>query len=97
MLAAIAWRCRRLAIPLVAHDQGRRTVGGLEAWAWRHSLPQVSAFVVSTTEATDQLDRAGTPQNQCTSSPTGSTPGSSIRVRGGLTHLSRFESSSSLG
>jgi glycosyltransferase involved in cell wall biosynthesis len=59
MLAAVARRCRRLAVPLVAHDQGRRTVGGIEALAGRYALPRVSACIVSTAEATDELATAG--------------------------------------
>ncbi|MGZ4316390.1 MAG: glycosyltransferase family 4 protein [Gaiellaceae bacterium] len=59
MLAAVASRCRRLAIPLVAHDQGRRTARGIEAWAWRKALPKVSACVISTAEAADELATAG--------------------------------------
>ena len=74
MLAAIASRCRRQAIPLVAHDQGRRMVGRLEAWAGRSALPRVSAFVVSTAEATDQLAAAGMPAQSVHNVPNGFDP-----------------------
>lgn len=59
MLAAVAARCKRLSVPLVAHDQGSRMVGGIEAWAARYALPQVSACIVSTAEAAVELSEAG--------------------------------------
>jgi glycosyltransferase involved in cell wall biosynthesis len=74
MLAAVSLWCSRSGIPLVAHDQGRRIVGGIEAWTGRYALPKLSACIVSTTEASEQLAASGFPVESTHVVPNGYDP-----------------------
>ena len=74
MLAAVAKYCRKLGVPLVAHDQGARTVEGVEAWAWRYALPRVSACIVSSGEAADELSAANVMDESVHFVPNGFNP-----------------------
>lgn len=74
MLAAVSYWCARRRIPVVAHDQGRRIVGGIEAAAGRYAQSKLDACIVSTAETADELAAAGFPERSTYFVPNGYDP-----------------------
>ncbi len=74
MLAGVAYWCARHGIPVVAHDQGRRLVGGVEAAAGRRAQSKLGACIVSTAETAEELAASGFPARLTYFAPNGYDP-----------------------